>query len=34
MNMNKNIQVVPYNPLWPELFEEEAKQIKEALGPK
>ena len=26
------IEVVPYNPKWPQLFEAEAKPIKQALG--
>ncbi|KTD00881.1 bifunctional GrpB family protein/GNAT family N-acetyltransferase [Fluoribacter gormanii] len=30
--MNRGVEVVPYNPLWPELFAEEAHQIKQALG--
>lgn len=30
--MNKTIKVVPYDPQWPELFEAEAEQIKQALG--
>jgi len=32
MNVTKKIEVLPYNPLWQEQFEAEAKQIKEALG--
>src|SRR3990167_9121606 len=28
----KKINVIPYNPAWPKLFEEEASKIKEALG--
>jgi GrpB-like predicted nucleotidyltransferase (UPF0157 family) len=28
----RKIEVVEYNPNWPELFETEAKRIKEALG--
>lgn len=28
----KIITIVPYNPVWPQLFEEEAKQLQEALG--
>lgn len=31
-DMKKNIEVVTYNPQWPELFESEAKLIKQALG--
>ncbi len=30
--MKKTIEVVSYNPQWPELFESEAKLIKQALG--
>ena len=30
--MKQIIEVVPYNPEWPEMFESEAKLIKEALG--
>lgn len=29
---NKKIEVVPYDPLWPKQFEDEASQIKAALG--
>src|SRR5690606_38947451 len=29
---NMNIRVVPYNPEWPRLFEEEAKRVTTALG--
>lgn len=29
---NKNIEVVPYNPQWPTMFETEAKAIQAALG--
>jgi GrpB-like predicted nucleotidyltransferase (UPF0157 family) len=28
----KHIEVVPYNPTWPQMFEEEAVRIKQALG--
>jgi GrpB-like predicted nucleotidyltransferase (UPF0157 family)/GNAT superfamily N-acetyltransferase len=31
-NMKKNIEVVPYNPKWPQMFENEALLIKQALG--
>ena len=30
--MTRKIEVVPYNPAWPQLFEEEAAKIKQALG--
>lgn len=30
--MRKHIEVVPYNPDWPKMFEDESKAIKEALG--
>ena len=30
--MKKKIEVVPYNPKWPEMFAEEAKQVWQALG--
>ncbi|HQS83993.1 MAG: hypothetical protein B7Y25_03560 [Alphaproteobacteria bacterium 16-39-46] len=30
--MSRILEVVPYDPLWPKLFEEEARKIKEALG--
>ena len=30
--MNNIVQVVSYDPKWPQLFEEEAKLIKHALG--
>lgn len=30
--MNRKIEVVPYNPAWPQMFEEEAVKIKQALG--
>lgn len=30
--MNNNIEFVPYNPYWPELFASEAELIKQALG--
>lgn len=30
--MTRKSEVVPYNPAWPQMFEEEAAQIKEALG--
>src|SRR5947209_2546617 len=29
---NKRIEVVPYNPEWPEIFKTEAQQIQGALG--
>src|SRR5271170_541544 len=29
----KEIEVVPYNPDWPKLFDAEAAKIKQALGP-
>jgi len=32
IKQTKNIQVVPYNPEWPKLFQFEANAIKEALG--
>ncbi len=32
MLMSRNIEVVPYNSKWPELFETEAKLIRQALG--
>lgn len=30
--LTQRIEVVPYNPAWPQLFEEEAEKIKKALG--
>lgn len=30
--MSRKIEVVPYNPEWPQMFEEEAARIKQALG--
>ncbi|PWY54028.1 hypothetical protein DGG96_19190 [Legionella qingyii] len=30
--MNRIVEVVSYNPLWPELFAAEAHQIKQGLG--
>ncbi|CEG56102.1 bifunctional GrpB family protein/GNAT family N-acetyltransferase [Legionella fallonii] len=30
--MKKTVEVVPYNPLWPQMFAEEAQRIKQALG--
>jgi GrpB-like predicted nucleotidyltransferase (UPF0157 family)/GNAT superfamily N-acetyltransferase len=30
--MTRKIEVVPYNPAWPQMFEEEAEHIKQALG--
>jgi GrpB-like predicted nucleotidyltransferase (UPF0157 family)/GNAT superfamily N-acetyltransferase len=30
--MTRKIEIVPYNPAWPEMFEEEAEQIKHSLG--
>lgn len=30
--MIKTVEVVPYNPLWPKMYEEEASLIKQALG--
>lgn len=32
MKSNKNIEVVPYNSDWPNIFTQEAEKIKEALG--
>lgn len=32
MKETRNIEVVPYNPLWPKLFAEEATSIQKALG--
>jgi GrpB-like predicted nucleotidyltransferase (UPF0157 family)/GNAT superfamily N-acetyltransferase len=32
MKQTKNIEVVPYNPDWPKMFEVEASRIKNALG--
>jgi uridine phosphorylase len=29
---NKSIEIVPYNPEWPQMFEKEAKPIQQALG--
>src|SRR5690349_3621418 len=29
---HKIIEIVPYNPAWPQMFEEEAARIKQALG--
>lgn len=31
--MQEKVEVVPYDPSWPELFAAEAKRIREALGP-
>lgn len=30
--MTRKIDIVPYNPSWPQMFEEEAEKIKQALG--
>jgi len=30
--MSRILEVIPYDPLWPKMFEEEAQKIKEALG--
>lgn len=30
--MTRKIEIVPYNPAWPQMFEEEAKIIRQALG--
>ncbi len=30
--MTRKVDIVPYNPVWPQMFEEEAARIKQALG--
>lgn len=32
MKQTKNIEVVPYNPDWPKMFEAEASRIKNAIS--
>ena len=32
MTQRKHIEVVPYDPEWPEIFERESLKIREALG--
>ena len=30
--MTRKVEIVPYNPSWPQMFEEESAKIKQALG--
>ena len=32
MNEKRKIEVIPYNPTWPDMFEKEATRIHQALG--